>query len=258
MIVQLCGGVGNQLFQYAFGRSVSLARNEDVFFEKYNLGDRHLRAYSLDAFNVNVLFANGTGLSEYREPSFCYDSGVYTAPHDSRFIGYWQTEKYFNTDIVRKEVTLRNPASGQTNQIMDAILRTENSTFLHVRRGDYTSGSTNAFHGMPTIDYYTKAMNVIRGQREGVKFFVFSDEPHWCRENFPTDCIVVDHNSNAPHEDLYLMSGCQHAILANSSFSWWGAWLGDQQTNRIVIAPKRWFAANIDTKDLIPERWVKL
>jgi hypothetical protein len=109
------------------------------------------------------------------------------------------------------------------------------------------------------MDYYTVAVQYIKARYENPKFFVFSDEPDWCRANFSGDFVVVDHNGNFPHEDMWLMAQCKHGVIANSSFSWWGCWLGDNQNERICIAPKRWFAgANLRTDDLIPERWVKL
>src|SRR5208282_6684744 len=109
-----------------------------------------------------------------------------------------------------------------------------------------------------------RAIDHIRSHSEGVKFFVFSDDPEWCKANFP-EFLTIDHNKagngTAPgkeHEDLWLMSLCRHAIIANSSFSWWGAWLGDDQPNRVVIGPERWFVTpNLETKDIIPERWLK-
>ncbi len=271
MIVRLDGGIGNQLFEYAFGRSVSLARDEELFFEIEQLGlDFPLvsspRAYSLDAFNVNVQLVATTRQPKYVEHVFSFDKGVYTAPRGMHFVGCWQTEKYFNANVIRKDLTLREPVSNQTEIVASEIQAIPNSAFIHVRRTDYLNPDAAAYHGNMTIDYYKSAMTYICERADEVKFFVFSDDPEWCRQNFE-GCRIISHNkmgskSTGPgkeHEDLYLMSLCKHAIFPNSSFGWWGCWLGDTQTNRICIGPKRWFlGAKLCTDDIIPERWIKL
>jgi hypothetical protein len=150
----------------------------------------------------------------------------------------------------------------------DIKLYGERSTFLHVRKTDYLEkGDPHTSLGK---DYYAAAIAKVREKCKDAKFFVFSDDPGWCRKEFP-DFQVVDHNkpggryfgSDMPgkeHEDIWLMSLCRHGVIANSSFSWWGAWLGDEQEDRVVVAPRQWFGpklAHLDTKDLVPERWTK-
>lgn len=267
MIVRFNGGLGNQLFQYAFGRSVATARNEELFFEKQGLGWGSHRAYGLDAYKViNIQFAAGSG-PIYREPIFTYDARVYDQPRGTHFIGNWQTEKYFNKDIVRSELSLANPVSEKTQEIAKEIIETPESAFIHVRRTDYLIPSTAAYHGNMTMDYYTKAIAYIKERVPNVSFFVFSDDTDWCRVTFP-NYRIIDHNKmgcgntgpGKEHEDLYLMSLCKHAIIPNSSFGWFGAWFGDvDPTGRIIIAPAQWFlGANLDYSDVVPERWVKL
>jgi hypothetical protein len=254
MVVRLVGGLGNQMFQYAFGRSLSIARGESLYFDTSVLG---WRTYGLGAFNVDVQIGH-MSKSVYEERMFCYDPGAVTAPPGTYFKGYWQTEKYFNVEVLRREFSLRNPVSEQTAKVADAIRSAENSAFIHVRRTDYLSPNTAAYHGNMGMDYYVSAMAHIRERAPGIRFFVFSDDTAWCRENF-ADCQIVDHNKNGKeHEDLFLMSLCNHAIAANSSFSWWGAWLGDGAPGRIVIVPAKWFLADLDTKDLVPERWLRI
>src|ERR1700722_5976614 len=137
MIVVLQGGLCNQLFQYAFGRSVSLARGEEVLFTRDRVDADSKRSYSLGAFNVNVKFAPAPIEPIYGEPIFQYDPGVYTAPTNSTFIGHWQTEKYFNEEVVRKELTFRDRPSAKTQQIAEDILQAgKRSAFLHIRRTD--------------------------------------------------------------------------------------------------------------------------
>jgi hypothetical protein len=267
MIVRLQGGVGNQMFQYAFGRSVSKARNEELFFEKRSdMVDGVSRfPYSLDAFKTNVTFAADVGgHPQYEERIFAYDEMVYTAPANPHFSGYWQTEKYyFEPKIIHEELSLRDAVSEQTQRVADEILATSNSAFVHVRRGDYLLPDIAPWIGNLTLDYYKKAIECIRERMSDVTFFIFSDDPDWCRQNFQ-GCRVIDHNKGGrAHEDLFLMSICKQAVIANSSFSWWGAWLGDFR-GKVVISPYRWFADIRHIKwdpaqsDITPTRWIRI
>lgn len=251
MIVRLMGGLGNQLWQAAFGLSVGAARSEEVFFSYTPNG----RSYSLGAYQIDVKLVPESG-PIFNEPGFSFSPSVYDAPQGATFVGYWQTAKYFNVSLVRSAMQLRAIPSNQSLRVADSIRQRE-SAFLHVRRGDYTQGATNAYHGMPTMEYYTAAVEYIRSRHGDVEFFVFSDDPEWCRAAFP-DFTVIDHNAGAAHEDIWLMSLCKHGVTANSSFSWWGMWLGSVQQNRIRIAPRRWFLADIDIRDLIPDGWIQI
>ena len=266
MIVRLNGGLGNQMFQYAFGRSVSAARKESLFFIKHELdGGRH-RAYSLGAFKTELNFSAPSFVSSiYKEKTFAFDPDVYNAPPNALYIGCWQTERYFHAGVVRKDFELRKMTSEAT-QHMAKRIQSVHSTFIHVRRTDYLVPSTAAYHGNMSMDYYRQAIAIASYHRPATQFFIFSDDIPWCRTQFPPHCIFVDHNTmgngaagpGTEHEDLYLMSLCNGAIIPNSSFGWWGAWLGN--LDKRVIAPKRWFsgASHLDTKDLLPERWMKL
>jgi hypothetical protein len=253
MIVRLQGGLGNQMFQYAFGKSLSCLRKEEVYFSL----PRQDRPYGLDAFSTEVRFVDETNVL-INESGFQYDPKVLSAPVGATYIGFWQTERYFNEALVRKSFVLRNKPGDKSQEIADNITQAEVSAFLHVRRGDYTTPNTNAYHGMPVVSYYMEAIRRIQEKHEEAKFFVFSDEPNWCRTAFPKEFTIVDHNANSPHEDIWLMSQCKHGIIANSSFSWWGAWLGDTQPSRLIFAPERWFNVPLDTSDLLPGRWIRL
>jgi hypothetical protein len=267
MLVRLNGGLGNQMFQYAFGRCVSRVRREDVLFYKVGLGPGCHRAYGLDVFNVRDVRFGGGGGPFFDESHLIFDPQVYKVPNGTNFRGCWQTEKYFEPepDLIRRDFTLRNPVGEQTKRVADAIAAAPQSAFIHVRRTDYLGAGQAAFHGNMTWDYYAEAMQYVRERIADAKFFVFSDDPDGCRERF-ADCTIVDHNKmgfgDSPgheHEDLWLMSLCRHAIFPNSSFGWWGAWLGDTQADRIVIAPKKWFGnAPVRYDDVVPERWVKM
>src|SRR5262245_23689736 len=128
MIVRLCSGLGNQMFQYAFGRSVSRARNETLLFKKYNLGWGNQRAYSLGAFNVGVKFKRWVFGPTFKDTAFCYNPDVFTAPPGSYYVGYWQTEKYFDEPLVRAELSLRAPVSPESECIA-AQIRSRPSAF---------------------------------------------------------------------------------------------------------------------------------
>lgn len=267
MIVQFAGGLCNQMFQFAFGQSISAKRNEPVLYWKKDLDRGCARAYSLGAFCGTPQFSIAEPTSAWVERTFKFDPEVYDAPYGSYFVGNWQTEKYFDIPVVRALFQLCNPVSAATARVADEISsRSHHSCFVHIRRTDYLLPNTAAYHGNMTMDYYQRAMAYVRERDPNVTFFVFSDDPAWCRSNFP-GLRVVDHNKmgsgdNGPgqeHEDLHLMSLCRHAIFPNSSFGWWAAWLGDTQENRIVIAPKQWFRTpTLDFSDVVPERWVKM
>lgn len=264
MIVAFQGGLGNQMFQYAFGRSVSAARNEELFFTRDRVDNDPKRCYSLGVFNPEISFVPELKEPIYGEPVFQFDPGVYTAVNGSSFVGHWQTEKYFDKNLVRKIFAPPNHFSPETMAVAREIVKYENSAFVHVRRTDYLVGPNPEFHGNLGSGYYAEA--AIR-LPEGTHFFVFSDDPDYCRQHFNTEqATVVGHNkagdSDGPgteHEDLFLMAMCRHAIIANSSFSWWGAWLGDTQRDRIVIAPKIWFKnPGMSYHDVAPDRWIKI
>ena len=269
MIVRLEAGLGNQMFQWAFGRCVSAVRNEELFFEKHNLDAPHPRAYSLEAFNIDLQFKEPNGAPQFIETheKFGFDPDVYKVPNGTHFIGNWQTEKYFDREMIRSELGCREPFSSQTLSVGDEICRVPNSCFVHVRRTDYLIPSTAAYHGIMPFYWYAEAMAYIEDHVPNVRFFVFSDDPEFCKEAFPK-CRIVDHNKpgngtegpGREHEDLYLMSLCGHAIIPNSSFGWWGAWLGDEgKPGRIVIAPKVWFRKEgLRSSDIVPDRWIKL
>jgi hypothetical protein len=176
-------------------------------------------------------------------------------------LGFWQSEAYF-ADIRRhlmKELTPNAPPAPADQEVID-LMGKGTAVSVHVRRGDYvTLQSASAYHGLCSLGYYRAAIEYVAERVENPKLFVFSDDPDWASANlvspFPTK--YVDHNSpNDAFQDLRLMSLCHHHIIANSSFSWWGAWLAEQQG--IVVAPARWYAADRPTPDLLPAHWVRI
>lgn len=273
IVVRYAGGLGNNLFQYAMGRSLE-ARGNEVFFDRqFIIGDPTkdtVYTYCLSSFNVIEKFSKPID-PWVTEESLRFNPKYFNMIHGT-LNGYFQSEKYFLCieDEIRKEVTLKAPVSDASAKIADSILHANNSVFLHIRRGDYLKPHNAAFHGVLTWDeYYKQAVEYICSNVDTPRFFIFSNDPQWCKENL---CVpngsIVDCNGyqkdgyvGQEREDMWLMSLCRHGITANSSFSWWGAWLGDKQRPRIVITPKKWFAINTpqtDSTDMVPDRWIRL
>lgn len=261
--VGLFGGLGNQLFQYAMGRALQVRGNE-VTFERVNLhtGDgvhqRDLAYYGLDGFNTVVNFGRpvGPSYSDWNNPGqLPFRPEVLTLPQPHTLTGHWQCEKYFAdvADTIRQDLTLKNGPSERAQDIATKI-RSGPSLSLHVRHGDYLAKEAIDYHGIMSLEYYNAALDMVEQKVGKLNLFVFSDDPAWCRTHFYGEIV----EGNSRFEDLWLMSLCNHAIIANSTFSWWGAWLNPDQS-RIVVGPKNWFVIqHLDARDIIPERWIKL
>ena len=195
------------------------------------------------------------------EPSFSYWTGIEKLSDNCYLAGYWQSEKYFsdaNTQI-RKEFTFRQPLNKINTEVASLISQVKGVS-LHVRRGDYASNTRNtSTHGLCSIDYYHKAIQHIVTNVPSAHIFVFSDDIPWVKKNLKLELPshYVDHNRGIDSfNDMRLMSMCKHHIIANSSFSWWGAWL-NPSLNKIVIAPKPWFdKKKLSDKDLFPKNWI--
>lgn len=175
--------------------------------------------------------------------------------------GHWQTFRLVEevADQVRAELTVREPARGKDLHVLERIRRSQYPVSLHVRRGDYTLAGEGQI-ALP-MDYYLRAISIFTKRFGNPTFFVFSDDLTFVRENLPfdTDAVFVDHNdSHTAHEDLRLMSSCHHHIIANSTFSWWGAWL-NPRSDKIVVAPKHWrLTVNSYFPELLPPAWMLL
>ena len=253
--VRLMGGLANQLFQWAYGEAL-VRKGYSVNFDSSKLIEGTHREFSLGFLGVLPEKQDSSNL--VHESSMLYDPKMLEPVDPSTMIGYWQSEKYFESfadDIRRKffGVMYRSIFSSAAEQMEYEIYK-HSGIAIHVRRKDYVD--FQSFHGLPTIEYYRNAVKYIRERRPyDLKVFVFSDDKEWCRENFPKDFTIVDGTNK--YEDLQLMASCKDIVIANSSFSWWGAWLGDNQFGRFVIAPKHWFANDIK-EEIVPGRWVKL
>lgn len=292
IIASIIGGLGNQMFQYAAARALALARGLplrlDVSgFDGYGLhqGFELQRVFCCDvqlataedvrkmlgwraAPVVRRILARPSlaalrGKAFIVEPHFHYWPGIRDVPAGSYLLGYWQSEKYFEDAAaqIRTDFTFRLPMSEVNTAWAERIGRCA-AVSLHVRRGDYVSNArTHAAHGVCSLDYYRAAVRHVAGRVKSPEFFVFSDDIDWARDNLDIGhpCHYIDHNRGVEsYNDMRLMSLCRHHILANSSFSWWGAWL-NPRTDKLVVAPSRWFAGGgrrVD--DLFPNGWVTL
>ena len=196
------------------------------------------------------------------EPHFQYWDGLGTDTSDVYLSGYWQSEKYFTSHRLQIREDFRFAAAlDAVNARLAERIDATVAVSLHVRRGDYVSNrAARSTHGACTPGYYAEAMQRLAGQMPGLTFYVFSDDVEWARRHLPEayDLVFVDHN-RAAHSavDMHLMSLCRHHVVANSSFSWWGAWLAGHP-QQVVLAPRRWFVAPIDDSDLVPPTWLRV
>jgi hypothetical protein len=294
--VLLRGGLGNQMFEYAAGLALAHKNNTHLLLDTTMIRDRFprrqisFREYDLDVFTLkpqlttfsrvaNVFPVPGlwTGLDMsfigarallgtqklVREKSeHVFDPAVLAAGSDAFLWGFWQSPKYFAgaEAEIRNAFKFRHSLSGEALALAGKI-KNSNSVAIHVRRGDYLSSKYRHLYGETNIDYYLKAIEYIAEHIKLPSFFVFSDDVAWCKENikppFPT--TYVDDASRGPKSSFHmqLMSLCKHNVIANSTFSWWPAWLNADK-DKIVVAPKKWLASSEYEEDIIPEGWVKL
>ncbi len=296
VIARLMGGLGNQMFQYATARALALRRGAALKFDITGfseVGSHTERRYELDSLRIHGGPADAVDLGRfgrirragfprldrvlrwlridrsngdwpvYREPHFQFDPALPELRAPVYLDGYWQSERYFSdiAALLRQEFTAKAPLDPKNNalaQSIDAV----NAVSLHVRRGDYVDNpATNRFHGICSLDYYQRALDYISLRVEAPHLFVFSDDQQWTRANLRYTAATTFVDVNDPehgYRDMGLMARCRHHIIANSSFSWWGAWLNPSH-EKIVVAPDRWFSASRnDTRDLIPSSWVRL
>lgn len=291
VIVRIAGGLGNQMFQYAFGRALAVAKDTELRLDLGAYSNYPLHnGFELD--RVFAVTAPEATQNDFRmvlgwrarpslrhllrrrrlawlrnahylvEPHFQYWKTAPSAPSDCYLVGYWQSERYFVAvhDLIRREFVFCPPLSERNRALYEEILSAE-SIGVHVRRGDYASDQQTArIHGSCSLDYYQRALDYVAERCAAPRLFVFSDEPNWVKSRLQTDLPThyVGHNRGADSfNDMRLMSACRHHVIANSSFSWWAAWL-NPSSDKIVVAPRRWFAIERDCSDLIPARWTRL
>lgn len=190
-----------------------------------------------------------------------YHPHLFNTPRNVYLIGFWFNERYFvvNRDQIVSEFTLKKEPSEETQKVAKNISNTD-SISLHIRRGDYLKPNLqNRFYVLP-IEYYKKGLEYLGQHTTSPKIFVFSDEPQWVMENieWPFPAEIVSHNGpDRDYEDLWLMTHCRYHIIANSTFSWWGAWLSSFP-DKIVIAPEKWFANEPSSRKHMPPEWIRM
>lgn len=281
VVSTLIGGLGNQMFQYAAGRALALRNGTQLRLDLGWLENQPAlvtpRRYELDCFHVQAELCSIYPRTRrerarelvrlsprvWREEVFRFDPRVLELPDNVRLIGYWVDERYFLDAAaqIRDDFRFRYRPDERSAELAEEIRGSRMAVSVHVRRGDYVSDERTAtLHGVLPHDYYTAAVRRIQSIVANPRFYVFSDDPDWCRSNLelgaPT--VYVSHNQGHGWEDLRLMSRCAHHVIANSSFSWWGAWL-NPRPDKIVIAPRRWIADDsYDTSHVVPPEWVTL
>ena len=292
IIVQLAGGLGNQLFQYAAARRLALHKGVEFALDFHNDPGLAQRTYRLGYFNIRQrlatpdetlraqdqraqgplarLWRQRRKLLPYcrrrvvreRQP-FRFDPRLLNISAEAYLMGHWQNEKYFApiADTIRAEFTLKQPLSAASAAVTRQIEASQ-AVGVHVRRGDYAHNpATHRHHGLCSPDYYQTCARKILSQHPGAVFYVFSDDPQWVAEHLDLGKthILIDHNGpERDYEDLLMLSRCQYFIIANSSFSWWAAWLS-ARPGKTIYAPQRWLASDqFDTSDIVPAGWQRV
>lgn len=283
-IVKIDGGLGNQLFQYALGKNLASLNNTELKLDISSFKNNPARHYCLNYLNIKENFASSVEIDSFKktglkklidklksykfqsiiaEKSSCFDSDILKLKNNKYLIGYWQSEKYFKPieNTIRKEFKLKDINENRLNPTLSHIYNTDSAS-LHVRRTDYLTDKHQKIYEQISLDYYQEAINKIAGIYNKLNFFIFSDDIEWVKDNLKVPFNIPMHFVSGigftDPEELFLMSQCKHNIIANSSFSWWGAWL-NENPNKIVIAPKKWFAdTSKNNSDLIPPTWIKL
>lgn len=289
VVVQVLGGLGNQLFQTATGHALARKLGARLEFDLSRYRDKGLRAFALAPFGLEARFVAGqsglgarmrrafgrvTGLVDplrppgfkgriYREPGFRYDPAFETLEGDVLLSGYFQSPRYFagyESEIA--DLFAPDKLASDTARDLARRLEGEDSVAIHLRRGDYVNDPrAMAVHGVLDAAYYDRAVAHIRAKVPQARLFVFSDDPAAAKEAAARWPGAEALAGTSAGDDLYLMSAARHHVVANSSFSWWSAWL-DRRPGGLRIAPESWFTPEAlltrPIDDLIPQDWVRL
>jgi hypothetical protein len=287
-VVKIHYGLGNQLFQYAVARRISVERQmpfkmDISFYSKGAAQGEVKRFYDLNKFKIVEQIATEHDLVKFSKRSIAnrlsahvekalvpyygrrvvyekelgFDPNIMRIKSGSYLNGYWQSEEYFKPieDLIRRDFEFRHAPDQSNAMLLSKIKSTPSSVAIHIRRGDYLTDKMVASVLYPCpMTYYQHGINYLTGKLENPFFFIFSDDPEWVAANFKLEYphyLISGLNANRPEEELRLMSSCQHFIITNSSFSWWGAWLG-QSHDKIVVAPKLWFRSGLN---IASESW---
>jgi len=283
IVVALFGGLGNQMFQYANAKALALRNKASLkidsqfFNEKYQQrANSTLRNYELSVFNLTVEKASpyivnllapllslktkgGFDVNIALNPLFIYENKQFTfqSIRSWKFFylyGYWQSWRYFQSYeyVIRNEFIFKNSLTGKNLELLNKVRNTQ-SVSVHVRLGDYRQGN------LLPMTYYNEAIGLMKKKIPNATFFVFSDNPDQAKAYFKDLDFEIVHKNNGSDSyiDMQLMSNCKYNIIANSSFSWWGAWLNNY-SYKIVIAPSIWYNNCTDTNDILPPDWIKI
>ncbi len=284
IIIRIHGGLGNQMFQYALGLALSEAHGTPLKIDSSYLVsvNQSGRDFRLHGFSITPVEATAAEICSYTgtvqrifdhvrpasakkrivEKTPAFNPKILTLKK-GYFDGHWQSEQYFRgrEATVRKNFALKNPFGPAAQKIAHHVRSAQNAISVHIRRGDYvTIEKVARVHGVLPLAYYETAMEKIVEHAPNAHFFISSDDIAWAKEHFPKKypATFVSSPEIPDYEELILMSLCAHHIIANSTFSWWGAWL-NQKPEKIVIAPKNWFSDhNRVIPDLIPPSWIQM
>ncbi|HZK70342.1 MAG TPA: alpha-1,2-fucosyltransferase [Clostridia bacterium] len=298
LIVNIKNGLGNQMFQYAFGRVLEWKYGVSVLYHFFGESEEHPRKTGLDVFSINEInepkndivepfkpFSVRRYRDERRYVKYIYyklrrvlqKNRLITEQYPSQFqrcfenldvdkmyffLGFWQNPLYFRgyEDEIKKIFIPRDKSVYSSDIALEITNSVFNTVGLHIRRGDYL---TSGFIEPTDMDYYSKAIEHIQKTIAAPYFYIFTDEPQWVREEFKFDIpykLVTANVGSDSYKDIILMSLCEHNIIANSSFSWWGAWLNSNQ-DKMVIAPKKWYASAQRDRyaaEITPKDWIRL
>ena len=255
----IMGGLGNQLFQWACARNLQEKYGHYIEYDYSFYSGQAWRSLHLDDFKniiLNKVDVNYTLGNARINDGFNYDNFIrYDLTQTQRkyhLYGYWQSEKYFkeNEDIIRNNLDIDSDTKYYINNKYP-FLDNEKVVSIHIRRTDYVT--SNGYHPVQTISYYEQALD----QLEYDKVLVFSDDIPWCKQTLKfNNMVFAEDNTNV--QDLYIMSMCDDNVVANSSFSWWAAWL-NKNVNKKIIAPSKWFGVGAPSyADIVPESWIKI
>ncbi len=296
IVVKIRGGIGNQLFQYAIGRVLSIHLNKKLFFDiNYYSNQKKSdtrRFFMLDNFNINYDYydyilpdsvfnlAKKLKIDTFRTLNFIhyiesetinFNELLNSSTNQNIYLyGYWQSYLYFKDylNFIFEELTPKSSLNCSSQNLINKIIESENSTSIHIRRGDYINNiNASQINGIIPLSYYYSALKIIQEKYNSIEIFVFSDDFDWVKNNFKHSDNVTFVNCNISEvdswQDIVIMSHCKHHILANSTFSWWGSLISCKyfDGDRICIAPKRWFineSLNVTSHKMHPENWILL
>jgi hypothetical protein len=291
VVVQLLGGLGNQMFQYALGRSLAISRGDRLslyvgklssLFRIGSAPQPDERSYGLDVFDIDADITTIEKLQNERanviwtltESGFGFFPEVLSECRNHRnlgLIGWWQSEQYFleNAEHIRNDFTLKASYNSPYPACLIAEIVQSDSVCVHVRRTDILKAENTT--GPLELEYYARAIETMRERTQVSRAFVFSDDIAWCKGQLSLSLPTTFVSSEAPDQlhaadDLHLMSLCKHFVIANSTYSWWAAWLG-KAAEKVVIAPRRWFRnedpsfngdSYLTSADLVPSTWLRI